>query len=1356
MGTVQAERVLPDQSFRCYTTKDHTILQKFELAAAKASISLMTRLGKYQPPASTNLDAVPQSAGFFPHGVVDVAKGTFTAMSGAGPGTAAESHPNFPRTVAAGELVTVIETSEELTLTQEDSLALVGGTFLVPREAPTHLLVFGNVVYIRGRISAPGRHIVIFAREVRTMATKSEQAEIDVSGLPPALAKPPKPQKVIDGDGTGTPAGWYEKVFEQVRPIFAGSGKPGPDGDDGSTGDTGKAAGDIYLVCETWPAAMELKLCASGGAGQAGQDGQRGANGGAGGSGYLHKYYPDLFDKSPYYEYVPPGLGGIGGLGGRGGAGGWGGESGSCLVVVNGVKGDSATYKQLITVIAQPGTPGVNGARGGDGSQGPLGVEPPHLSAARMLHGRPYLHFREHGSGGYQGNQSRERQPDFASASRGTWGRVLLMHGVNITIEAKTTTDIRKNLRGVARVSHLHMLLETARLRYLQWDAYRFAQDPEADEQKDKRKEELYALLDFLCVGQKFLPVFSAESEMQVLEGIRTTVLCLTQRVGAGLDYLGNTMNFVPLGSPDLYVTPLNKALKQLSEWETTYHAYSQALQDAKAVHEQRTVATTEAGKQIKALEDGLPLLRSTLISHITEKISAEDRKVASAQAELKPSLQKLQQWVETCFGLTPEDFIDCVFNLAFIGSPFQEGRSGKRELAGHGAFTAFTTISSQGAKLITKAVDTLPNDEGQPVNRKRLLRKVDRFSDKLTTLSEAYRTIKDARHPNDPDQIQLDDPDAYRLVVAQEEFNELLDQFSTKPGAQGAMKVMNAYVKAVQDRNVVLEEYNALVQEYVRVVGEISTTRGHISTIEQLQNKDAAPDLPAETAFVTALYNRTRERCLAQFYLASRAYRFWSLAPETALYETLKLGKPNEMNHSLLSGAIEQLLTSRTSEVTDILKTKKLCQLFPDEEAGGNIIDRTGIAVLLQPKNVYCVRFMSAATATQLPTSGRGLVIVALIDLRLHIRIFDTSGKQVVDKAEYQLGDGPELSALKRYFEITRADVLRAGYGWTAEAVAKLSPADQRQAAIKKLCELSADSEEFFREMGGPELTGRCAILVFLLGAKIRFPEDLKQMRVDHQRRVLIHGVSVVTDRRLKEADLERMNHDALVPLALQSLDQNLDRDFIRLRLAELSAEEQEAILTDVATATAFPLARGYPKEFAEFKSTGVATFRIPPPSRLSIAQEHPFAPFYNTRLTRVRVWIRGVQTKDSMCHVMIKPAGIETVCDSDLNPVSFEHAPLDEFSFKYQHSKVRWDEDGQYVENPGEALAHGSISGALVCQGDYEKSAYVPLIGPFTAWTLSLTERANVELDRSSIEAIQLEFHGFQQTYKDKPPAS
>lgn len=1338
-------KVLPDQSYRCYETMDQTILQTFEFAVANYAISLMTQQGKYQSPASPKPDAVPAPAGFFPHGVVDATKGIFTAMSGAVPRTAEESHTNLPSALADGEAVTVIETSEELTLTQEDSIPLVGGIFRVPREAGTHLLVFGDVVYIRGRISAPGRHIVIFARELRTMAVGPAQAEINVDG-----AEPPKAKLALSPAQGGKDG----RSATFTGNIHAEPGGPADHGKDGDSGIPGNAAGDIYIVCDAISAATDLTLCASGGAGQDGQDGQPGGNGGVGGNGstYEPMYRNPREDgvckrhHNPNHRwmYLPAASGGFAGTGGRGGRGGQGGGGGNCLVIVNKAINTSTRISGTITVSAKPGRSGRDGNGPVDGSPGPRGTDTPRGSIT------PSAICVPESSLGISGGPDIVR-PQLPVTLPAKWGRVLLVHGVNMIAPAETTAACNKSLRGIARISHLHMLLETARLRYLQWDAYRFAQDPEADGQKDEQKEELQALLEFLCIGLKLLPLFSAQSEMLVLDGIRTTVLYLTQRLGAEQDYFGNTMNFVPLGSPDLYVTPLKDALRRLKEREEIYLAYSQALQDAKTLHERRTAARTEATKQIKALEDSQPTLRLSLISYTKQdgKIVQEDKKVATAKEDLKPSLLKLQQWVKTCFGLTPEDFIDCVFNLAFIGSPFQEGRTGKRELAGHGAFTAFTTISSQSAKLITKAVETLPNDEGQPVNRKRLLRKVERFTDKLTTLSEAYRTIKDARHPNDPEQIQLDDPDAYRLVVAQQEFDELLDQFSTKPEAQGAMKAMNAYVEAVQQRNVVLEEYNTLVQDYIRLEGEIGTVRAHMSKIEELDTKKAALDLPAETAFVTALYNRTRERCLALFYLASRAYRFWSLRPETALYETLQLGKPHEMNHSVLSGATEELLTGRTAEVTSSLAKKQMCQPFPDKEAGGNIIDRTGIAVLLQPKNVYRVQFVSAATTSQLPTSGQGLVIVAFIDLRLRIRIFDTSGKQVVDMAEGELRGEAELSALKRHFEITRSDALRAAYGWTAAAVAKLSPVEQRQAVIKKLRELSLNSEEFFRDMGDAELTGRCAITMFLLLTGVRDAAGLKGMIVEHHRNTLI----TENGGRLPEraSQLQGMSHSTLVQLGLQWGK----ADVLRLRLTEFSAEEQEAILNDVATVTGFPLAQGYPKEFAEFKRSGEATFRIPPPSRLSIAQEHPFAPFYNTRLTLVRVWIRGIHTKDSMCHVLIQPAGIETVCDKNLTPVSFEHAPLEAFSFKYQHSKVRWDKDGQYVENPGEALAHGSIPGTLEYTGGYKKdSSEIPLIGPFTAWTLSLTDRNNAGLDRSGIAAIQLEFHGFQQTYQ--PPAS
>ena len=62
-----------------------------------------------------------------------------------------------------------------------------------------------------------------------------------------------------------------------------------------------------------------------------------------------------------------------------------------------------------------------------------------------------------------------------------------------------------------------------------------------------------------------------------------------------------------------------------------------------------------------------------------------------------------------------------------------------------------------------------------------------------------------------------------------------------------------------------------------------------------------------------------------------------------------------------------------------------------------------------------YDLRLMSVAAADGLVNEGRNLVIVALVGTDLHIRIFDASGKKVVDKAENELVSGETLTALKK-----------------------------------------------------------------------------------------------------------------------------------------------------------------------------------------------------------------------------------------------------------------------------------------------------------------------------------------------------
>jgi hypothetical protein len=65
--------------------------------------------------------------------------------------------------------------------------------------------------------------------------------------------------------------------------------------------------------------------------------------------------------------------------------------------------------------------------------------------------------------------------------------------------------------------------------------------------------------------------------------------------------------------------------------------------------------------------------------------------------------------------------------------------------------------------------------------------------------------------------------------------------------------------------------------------------------------------------------------------------------------------------------------------------------------------------------RNEWDLHLMFVAATKDLLDVGRNLVIVALIDADLHIRIFDASGKKVVDKVESELISGEILTALKK-----------------------------------------------------------------------------------------------------------------------------------------------------------------------------------------------------------------------------------------------------------------------------------------------------------------------------------------------------
>ena len=69
----------------------------------------------------------------------------------------------------------------------------------------------------------------------------------------------------------------------------------------------------------------------------------------------------------------------------------------------------------------------------------------------------------------------------------------------------------------------------------------------------------------------------------------------------------------------------------------------------------------------------------------------------------------------------------------------------------------------------------------------------------------------------------------------------------------------------------------------------------------------------------------------------------------------------------------------------------------------------------MLDASALWVVRLMSAPSVSAIPTAGNQLIIVAVVNQVLHVRIFDGDGVEAVDTDETQLpGQAPEIDDLR------------------------------------------------------------------------------------------------------------------------------------------------------------------------------------------------------------------------------------------------------------------------------------------------------------------------------------------------------
>ena len=337
-----------------------------------------------------------------------------------------------------------IETARPIVVTQDPEKAGDQRRNYIYLPSTATIDIHGDEVTVCGKLSFPGREVVIFARVIAAEDDGANPATISVDAAPLADDKVAHPAAVPKGTSlTNKPD---QPKVAVGKPEWLLRDHPEMNGYNGDPGNVGNAAGNVWLCChKTSFCGTEHKLIitAKGGPGGDGQPGQAGADGGSGHHGKSAAgslIYPEAGTK-----------GGDGGTGGKGGKAGKGGNGGRIIF-------HCLTSQPAVSVHYGGGDPGARGEGGarGDRGQGGIGGQGGWVSRAAGGPGPPLMEYIEpapngpDGQYGEPGERGDEADPSQGGSSTITWGKV-------------DSTDLVR----LASVTQLQMLFERTRADYL-------------------------------------------------------------------------------------------------------------------------------------------------------------------------------------------------------------------------------------------------------------------------------------------------------------------------------------------------------------------------------------------------------------------------------------------------------------------------------------------------------------------------------------------------------------------------------------------------------------------------------------------------------------------------------------------------------------------------------------------------------------------------------------------------------------------------------------------------------------------------------------------------------------------------
>jgi hypothetical protein len=454
--------------------------------------------------------------------------------------------------------------------------------------------------------------------------------------------------------------------------------------------------------------------------------------------------------------------------------------------------------------------------------------------------------------------------------------------------------------------------------------------DPtKADEKTIKKiKDSLLRLHKIL----EEIPPGAKEKEKR-LDALYSSVTGLLLNLRAHQNVFGEKPSFVPHGSLPIYKNDLEETARILKDLELVHKGYFKALR----AKEDTTRSLGLARKQRLGLNARLKSRREDVLTRfgtIGTSIEIADKAIRPKRKQLESKIDRFKAAIQRQCGLELRDFLDCLETMSFTSS--------------EGPQAAAMGISQTG-KLIDKGVNYLTDAAGDSVKKQYVIHQLDLLGRDVTDLTEAWKIGRDM-------QIQLDDPNAYKLLMEKQDFDRLCDRFLNLEGfdyaaqsndpdvkvAKEAKDAMDGYVAAIQHRNEEVMAYNGAIAALADVEGQIEGIELQEKQIQAAINANTDPELPIMTTYVDILYEQAKELCLRELYCANRALTFWSLQDFDVFGHLLGESDPGQITHEMIeAGQLE--ITKRLEAAFESLA--RPMQKFPTENK------RRGLKILLNDK---------------------------------------------------------------------------------------------------------------------------------------------------------------------------------------------------------------------------------------------------------------------------------------------------------------------------------------------------------------------------------------------------------------------